>query len=594
MHENVLFQYIISFSINFIKGNSYGRKFNKDYYNKHEWLCGCSETMSLFCFPCLLFGGDDAWTKNGFKNISKISARCKSHEKSTRHIDNIVSFNLLGKSCMRVFLSQSYKESIDKHNEEVKKNRKVLSILIDSVLFCGFQEIALRGHVEKEDSLNPGSFRSLLTYASKLDNNLKEHLEKSTVFKGVSSTIQNEILECILELYRKEIISQVSKTPFIAIIADETTDVAVKNQLSIVIRYVHDCRVVERFWGFFQPERVNADGIAEVIMRELATIVQGDSSKVVAQTYDGASVMKGRIGGVHVKVKQVYRNAYYVHCAAHKLNLILSMAASCNREAKLFFAKLDQIPTFFSKSPERKRAMVKSIPSGSKTRWNYNSRTVCSVANNLSDLLTGFESITNNTDRYGYSTIAAAENCLKTLRDEKFLFWLNVFAQLMPEVDILYNVMQSTKLTVPKVEEHLNSFKSAVDSIRNSNHTVHVTTNLSASAKEVCDSVRLNVAERFKFSGHLRIAQLFVESNFCVFLSCFPLDLIQVVENHYPVVDCKHLKNELKIFYRRKEMHKGGLVKILLYLEENNLRKTFNEITKLLKLQLKLKEHFQL
>ena len=128
----------------------------------------------------------------------------------------------------------------------------------------------------------------------------------------------------------------------------------------------------------------------------------------------------------------------------------------------------------------------------------------------------------------------------------------------------------------------MNSFKSAVDSIRNSNHTVHVTTNLSASAKEVCDSVRLNVAERFKFSGHLRIAQLFVESNFCVFLSCFPLDLIQVVENHYPVVDCKHLKNELKIFYRRKEMHKGGLVKILLYLEENNLRKTFNEITKLL------------
>ena len=30
-------------------------------------------------------------------------------------------------------------------------------------------------------------------------------------------------------------------------------------------------------------------------MRELATIVQGDNSNVVAQTYDGASVMKGRI-----------------------------------------------------------------------------------------------------------------------------------------------------------------------------------------------------------------------------------------------------------------------------------------------------------
>ncbi len=71
------------------------------------------------------------------------------------------------------------------------------------------------------------------------------------------------------------------------------------------------------------------------------------TKKLIAQTYDGASVMRGRIRGVHVKVKEVYENAYYVHCAAHQLNLVLSMAASCNREAKLFFAKLDKIPAFF-------------------------------------------------------------------------------------------------------------------------------------------------------------------------------------------------------------------------------------------------------
>ena len=99
--------------------------------------------------------------------------------------------------------------------------------------------------------------------------------------------------------------------------------------------------------------------------------------------------MRGRIGGVHVKVKEVYENAYYVHCAAHQLNLVLSMAASCNREAKLFFAKLDQIPTFFSKSPERRRAVEVNVPSGCKTRWNYNSKTVCNVAERKNDLLRG-------------------------------------------------------------------------------------------------------------------------------------------------------------------------------------------------------------
>ena len=53
----------------------------------------------------------------------------------------------------------------------------------------------------------------------------------------------------------------------------------------------------------------------------------------------------------------------------------------------------------------------------------------------------------------------------------------------MPEIDILDNVMQSTKLSVKKIELHLNNFKTAVDRIRNLNHTVNATTSLSATAK---------------------------------------------------------------------------------------------------------------
>ena len=55
------------------------------------------------------------------------------------------------------------------------KNRKVLLTIINSVLFCGFQEIALGGHNEIKDSSNPGGFRSLLNFASKLENDLETH-----------------------------------------------------------------------------------------------------------------------------------------------------------------------------------------------------------------------------------------------------------------------------------------------------------------------------------------------------------------------------------------------------------------------------------
>ena len=201
-----------------------------------------------------MFGGEDAWTKSGFKNLGKIAERTRTHANSPKHIDNMVSFNLLGKNCIQAHLSKSYKNSIDKHNQEVLKNRKVLLTIIDSVLFCGFQEIALRGHNEMEDSLNPGGFRSLLKFASKLDKDLKMHFETSKAFSGLSPTIQNEILLCALEIYRKEVISQVRQTNFVAVIADETTDVSVQNQLSIVIRYINNDSVVERFWGFFSQK----------------------------------------------------------------------------------------------------------------------------------------------------------------------------------------------------------------------------------------------------------------------------------------------------------------------------------------------------
>ena len=59
----------------------------------------------------------------------------------------------------------------------------------------------------------------------------------------------------------------------------------------------------------------------------------------------------------------------------------------------------------------------------------------------------------------------------------------------MTEVDVLYNVMQNTNLTVQKVEEHVKNFQDAVKRVRNFSITDHAKMCLSPSAKEVCDSV---------------------------------------------------------------------------------------------------------
>ena len=43
------------------------------------------------------------------------------------------------------------------------------------------------------------------------------------------------------------------------------------------------------------------------------------------QTYDWASVMSGRISVVQPRVREGYVSAYFFHCAAHLLNLVLSV-----------------------------------------------------------------------------------------------------------------------------------------------------------------------------------------------------------------------------------------------------------------------------
>ncbi|KAF3856805.1 hypothetical protein F7725_017528 [Dissostichus mawsoni] len=46
--------------------------------------------------------------------------------------------------------------------------------------FCGAFELALRGHVETDSSVNPGIFRGLMDLVSSLHTVLEEHLKTAT------------------------------------------------------------------------------------------------------------------------------------------------------------------------------------------------------------------------------------------------------------------------------------------------------------------------------------------------------------------------------------------------------------------------------
>jgi hypothetical protein len=67
------------------------------------------------------------------------------------------------------------------YNEKVKSNREILKRLIDMTIFLGTQELAFRGHNEKEDSSNRGNYRELAEFLSSYDPKFEEFLKSSSI-----------------------------------------------------------------------------------------------------------------------------------------------------------------------------------------------------------------------------------------------------------------------------------------------------------------------------------------------------------------------------------------------------------------------------
>ena len=113
------------------RGKPYFRKFNPSVYDKYLWVCGCEVTNAMFCFPCLLFGGETEWTNNGISKLKNISPKMSKHDSCKKHLGNVLSLSLLGKIDIRESLSSAHQRSINERNELVKQNRGVLSKIID-------------------------------------------------------------------------------------------------------------------------------------------------------------------------------------------------------------------------------------------------------------------------------------------------------------------------------------------------------------------------------------------------------------------------------------------------------------------------------
>ena len=76
------------------------------------------------------------------------------------------------------------------------------------------------------------------------------------------------------------------------------------------------------------------------------------------------------------------------------------------------------------------------------------------------------------------------------------MFW-ELFHQIKPHIEVIYNQMQSHEISVFKVNEYITNFKTAVLKIGNSKYCENSLQTLVAEAKEVCDCICVDIFDRY-------------------------------------------------------------------------------------------------
>lgn len=126
---------------------------------------------------------------------------------------------------------------------------------------------------------------------------------------------------------QRQLMKDIEKSPFIGLIADGTTDVHGREQLSVSVRCAVNLEVHELFLGMYNLQSTAANSI-ETALLDVLLRLNIPIDKLRGYSFDGASNMSGNLNGVKAKLAIKQPISGYFHCANHSLDLALQEVAS--------------------------------------------------------------------------------------------------------------------------------------------------------------------------------------------------------------------------------------------------------------------------
>ncbi|XP_052799150.1 uncharacterized protein LOC128230746 [Mya arenaria] len=261
---------------------SSSRRLQPRWFVSNSWLRYSTSKDSVYCGPCRFFGPQGGDSKEKAFGVSPINDWSNLGKLVTRH--------------------------------------QALKSLQNTIILCGKQGLALRGHGEDD-----GNFVKLLEYRSKDNGLLRDHmLKKETTNKYTSPEIQNALIQICGEIIVGDIVRDCNKSPCFGFITDEATDCSTTEQMALCVRFyeVDKCITKEKFLGFAECGATTGKALTDKFLHNLTEkgiVIQN----MRGQGYDGAANMSGKYRGVHARVREIIPDAVYTHCKVHSLNLCI-------------------------------------------------------------------------------------------------------------------------------------------------------------------------------------------------------------------------------------------------------------------------------
>src|SRR5688572_16421026 len=343
-----------------------GRRYNPSWEKLFSWLRYSVSLDAAYCAPCFIFA---TYNKNSelidtpfkdWKNsIGTRRGRLNTHSHSDIHRQSLIAadnFLRVANDDMKPITSSISQAYADR----VARNRSIMKSLIEIVLICARQGFSLRGHQWNNiDHSEDGNFAYLVRWAAKTDAVLQSHIDSAVHnAKYLSPTTQNELIACIESEIREQIVTRCNKSPFMSVMADETTDCGGIEQLALCVRYVNEktkgrFEVCEDFLGFTKLKVANAEHITDKILGKMSEWGV-DHTHLRGKGFDGASTMSGHISGVQARISQKLPMAkYFTHCSSHCLNLVVVQCCKVQM-VRNFIDSLQRLSVFIRGSAKRK------------------------------------------------------------------------------------------------------------------------------------------------------------------------------------------------------------------------------------------------